>query len=241
MLILAGKHSEGRRAIESVMRMVPEGVSPLNTESQARLLFYANRYLGISYQRDDFGGSLAEAKQHFEKAASHLAAFTGTPEYKELQARLLRNMGNVSLAEKHFTEALQQLEASLKLFEVVGDVEHIGFGHLSIAETLITWGARRAHDAWQHLHQAQSALAQTGNVEGQARVMEQLARYNLMLACQVRRGAKKIAYLREAAALAHTAGKLFDRIGSARLSGRIDGLLGEIEKQRPPSQASQRS
>jgi hypothetical protein len=136
-------------------------------------------------------------------------------------------------ANRHSTKAprfdMQHLTESLRLFTEIGDVEHIGFAHLSIAEVLIKWGSNHAEDALQHLHTSGSALAQVGTIEGQGRVLEQNARYHLVLSKRMRRGERRKRHLQEAKALANTARKLFIRIGSGRLAGRIDGLLREIE------------
>ena len=101
LLILAAKHAEGRKEIASVLDGIP---SLLPSPSLPVLKFYCNRYLGISFQRDDIAPDLTKAKTYFDQAAACIETVGQTsPIWKELHARLLGNYGNLAFDSKRLS------------------------------------------------------------------------------------------------------------------------------------------
>lgn len=225
MMIMGDRHVEGRHVIKAVLENLLDSESIGNH----RLLFYANRYIGISYQRDRATGDMAKAEEYFRRAQDQLVAFPkDSRDYKELDARICRNLGNVALVNGLVDDALKLYSDSLEIFKDLEDIEHIGYSHMALAKGLID-GKRQISDAPRHLGKALSSFTQLGCIEAHGRVHEQYGRYNLSMARHTRSQEKRAAFLAEAESHANSAKSHFQRIGLHRLSGRVDELLDQIQ------------
>jgi len=229
MLILAGKHAKGRKAIKRVLENANPSPKVQHSKSESRMLFYAHRYLGISYQRDTVGSSLEKAKESFDVAETFISSFpTTSKDYVALRARILRNFGNLSLAEGRSEEAIAIFQTSLKLFKQLEDVEHMGFSHLKIGEARIS-SSNDLDAASSHLKKAHGAFAQLGCIEGLARVDEQYARLHAAVAAKCKKRKRRERSVEAALSAATSARNLFDRMGAKRACGRIDSLVEGIQ------------
>lgn len=230
MLILTGDYGGGRTAIHKVIDNPDKwGLGRASDLERAKLLFYANRYLCISYYRDRANMDLSAARRHLAVAREQLSFLDAdSAAYREVQARLLRNEGHVELADNNPAEAIRLYKLSLDLFERTEDEEHKGTGRLTLAKALIGQGAATLDEAYLLLKRAEVAFWRIGWNEGQARVQEQLARYWVALA--TRRGIRredKRRMLMDADLALNQSQVLFERIHSGRFEGRLDDLRGQ--------------
>lgn len=231
MLILSGNYKQGRDEIFEVLKVlshpsiIEKEVSP---ERLAELLFYANRYLAVSYYRDKAGCDPFKAHKYLENAKAALENIP--PEsntYRELNARLLRNQGHLKFEEGNIQDAIIDYRESLILFGKIGDVEHIGTSQLSLAKALIQNNNKSLDEAYDLLKRAETAYSQIGWVEGQARVQEQLAKLLLTSAAKTRSNNRKNELLREAQAALDSSEVMFERIHLGRFQGRLNELRGQ--------------
>ena len=234
MYILAGSHAEGRRQLETALEASKCIIDPV---SRARLTFYANRYLGVSYQRDPSGGNLTKARSYFNKASRSIVELESRGEQVgELQARILRNIANVLSQQRKYDEALRSYRRSLKLFLALGDAEHVGITQLSIAQTLIRSGTT-GRQVTERLSAAEEAFSGIGWLEGLARVQEQHALHWRAIASGCKSLAEKDRAVQSAIQSARNARSLFVRIQLLRMVGSIDALLEQLGYHAPSTAA----
>ena len=220
MRILGKEHFEGRRIIKAAITELETHSADIDETERTRLLFYAWRYLGISYQRDDVTGNLSKAKECYSEAERLLHVFPeGSQEHRELCARILRNKAKVAAIEGQAETALSILKESLGMFVLLEDAEHIGITRLAIAEILISTGAKSEPDSLAYLSDAHTIFSKIGWIEGIARVLEQYAMHHW------RHGQtdKALAAARESKAM-------FERIRAGRHVGRLEGLLALMKE-----------
>lgn len=230
MLILSGNYQHGRTAIREVIDNSPDWVATATPDQQAQLLFYANRYLAVSYYRDRSGGNLSTARQCLDDAREQLALLTPqSREYRDLSARLLRNQGHLEFESGRVSNATERYRQSLALFHETGDVEHIGTSQLSLAKALIEQSCDSFDEAYGLLKNAGTAFSRIGWLEGQARVQEQLARYWLAFAARAEQREQE-SLLREALAALDSSEVMFERVHSGRFHGRLDELRAQWRK-----------
>jgi hypothetical protein len=70
MHILAGRHKKGREEIEEALRLVEKLDN--HGENKATLLFYAYRYLSISYHRDNILKDIKKSSYYLDLARKQL-------------------------------------------------------------------------------------------------------------------------------------------------------------------------
>lgn len=159
MLILSGEYNQGREAIQKVINSFSEWVPSANQEQKATLLFYAHRYISISYYRDKAFKDLESACQCLSLASDQLSYLDATSHtYQELSARLSRNMGHLELEQNRIQEAIKCYRRSLKLFDKIKDVEHIGTTCLSLAMAQIRLAPESWEDPLPYLKKAENSL-----------------------------------------------------------------------------------
>ena len=224
LLILAEQHEPARKLINGAI----EELATLKiSEAVYECYFYGYRYLGISYQRDIISGNIILAKKYFEKAGEIIKHFDRNEfKQKELQARLLGNIGNIAFSEGNFLDALNSYKKSQYLFKDVDDQEHIGIAKLQMAQTLIASEAN-IEDAPALLNDAHLIFIEIGWLEGEARIAEQYARYYEFKAMKCHSDGKK--YIEQALSSANQGFQLFKRIGLERAAGRVEELKYHIE------------
>lgn len=228
MLILDDQHDAGRKIInETINRASAEWSGDEITKSQ--LLFYANRYLGISLIRDKEVGGLERASAAFERAEEFVNSVRSNARiFRELNARLLGNRGHLALEQGNGPAALHLYRESLTLFLELEDREHIGIAHLHIAKALVLQAVRDSDDPEPHLQNADATFARLGWREGQGRVLEQRALFALTRAKATPNQDDARDLLAEAEGAARSARSLFERTSLARWIGRMDVLIEDI-------------
>ncbi len=228
--ILAGDHAEGRKELFAILQAHNEGQSD---RSNSTLRFYCNRYLGISYQREELPGNLAEALKYFDQAGSCLAELSQEdPTRRELEARLLANYGNLALETRDFRSAVDFYTSSLGLFSELDDSEHIGIAHRQIGQALIAGGSDLAA-ANMHLDVAEGLFLELGYVELQGRLAEQRALLNETLARHASHAVAKKHHVGVALENANRAKRLYRQIDSQRRLGAIESILGSLRREFP--------
>jgi tetratricopeptide (TPR) repeat protein len=227
LLILAGKHHEGRKEILELLNTLPSK-DPSDTPTN-ELRFYCNRYLGISFQRDDITGNLERANRYFEEAQQCINAICENSVVKqEMQARLLGNYGNLALDKGEFKQALEFYTASHDIFFDLNDREHVGIANLQIAQAIIL-DNRDLENARSYLNNAETLFIRLGWVEGEGRVYEQHAILNEKLTRLTRDENSKRHYVRLAMENAKRAKELFAQIDNQKRLGAVEALLQRIQ------------
>jgi hypothetical protein len=192
------------------------------------VVFYAHRYLGISYQRAQ-DRDLKKAKFQFDRADVIANSFATTSQvHRELKARILGNLGNCALDARDFALSLKLHNRSLTLFEAIEDREHVGIEHLHIAKAVVERGGRGLDETLPHLHEAELIAVRLGWVEGLGRVAEQRAKYHLVMSDRETDETSRQRHLREAERAAEKGRATFEAIGLPHLGGRIESLLENI-------------
>ncbi len=220
MLILAEQHKNGREEIQWVLDNLP---SPAVGGEMVELRFYAHRYIGISYLRSR-KLALQSAEQSFF-SAQKVIADAGVQNYPELSARIEGNFGNVALMTNQLDTALVRFEQSLRLFEQVDDVEHLGIANLRIAETL-NKGIKQGGDVYLDL--AQQYFSRIGWVEGVGRVHFERSLMYRNDAMASTSSEHRVEVLKRAAREIEIALQIFNGIRSGRWVGRSEQLCIEI-------------
>jgi tetratricopeptide (TPR) repeat protein len=223
LLILDGDHVAGRKEIDEVLRTVRS-----DDTADPELLFYALRYLSISYLRDELGGDVRRAIELLDQAQNVLTSYSGNETTRaELQARLDTNRGNVALASGDPASALPVYLRSLATFRSLGDSEHVGIAHLKIAEAAIA-ANDKSTSIDSHLDSAESICIRLGWIEGHARVWEQRAYRAAATAIAAATSRERIKAREEAVTAARNASAYFQRIrhreGIARTAAVIEQL-----------------
>jgi tetratricopeptide (TPR) repeat protein len=238
--ILDGQHADARQILESVIASNPkEDIT--SKPARQQLLFYAHRYLGISYQRDQ-PPMLRKALMHFQRAEQMVVAFAGSPkDGQEMKARILGNLGNLKLELGQVSVALDLHTQSLRLFEDLQNKEHIGIENLHMAKAIVQKGGRGVSQALHHLHESELIAVRIGWLEGQGRVAEQWARYHMALSNVRQNEPARQKHLEEAERAAQRALATFELMKSQRWSGRIQALLDEIRRERRGRAAKRRN
>lgn len=225
LLILDGQHAPGRTEIENVLSEIDR-----EDTTKRELLFYAYRYLSISYLRDAISGDMHRSERMLDRAEDVLESWTSNSrKRRELEARLSTNRGNVALTKGDTAEALSRYQESLDRFKALDDLEHIGIAHLKIAEVANAGGRISAADVQSHLQSAEAICIRLGWIEGHARVLEQRARHAALLAqhAQGRRNRQKI--VREGLAVAQNAYGFFERIHRQEGIARTKELIAQLQ------------
>ena len=230
--VLSGNHRLGRRILRDCEAQLREKkkISP----EERRLLFYCCRYLGISHQRHRSG---EEPKSWFDKAKEHMENHVDDEYRAELEARLLRNYGNLSFGNDDYEGAKASYESSRKQFMSIPDQEHVGICDLKIAEVLIRQledlRSRNVDDnalnsALKCLDDAEATFINIHWTEGQARVCEQFMKMQMLIANNVR-GTERASKLLTARRHATQALRLFESTDDARGAVRVAKKLGELD------------
>jgi hypothetical protein len=236
LLILAGEHNAGRKEISQVLAALQSG--DLTDATNNVLRFYCNRYLGISFQRDDVTGSLERAQRYFDEAMKCIDAMSeSSTERREMHARLLGNRGNLALQRREPGHAIEFYKASHKIFLELDDMEHIGIAKLQIAQTIIA-GAGNPEAAGTYLDGAENIFIKLGWVEGQGRVYEQFSMMNELLARRASEESVKFHHLCLAMEHAKRARALFVQIDTQKKLGAIEVLIERLQAGTSTDQAT---
>lgn len=227
LLILAGDHKEGRKELGHAIHKL--ALWPANNLSAIECLFYAHRYMGISYQRDAYTGDFQQAISHFNECYEYLNKITDLEKHKELYARYLGNQGNIAADNKHFRDAIGCYKESLKLFTEMCDKEHIGIANLQIAETLILdKGTTLDEKPEGYLVKANKLFNEIGWVEGQARVLKQYAKIYKEKAIQASALDEKRAFAATSLDYAEESLALYKQINIKKQIGRLEEFISDL-------------
>jgi tetratricopeptide (TPR) repeat protein len=229
LLILSGNHKDGRKELNNSINKL--SFFPQNSPSVIECLFYAHRYMGISYQRDLYTGNFQEAILHFDECYKYLNKIDDPEKHDELYARYLGNQGNIATDEKNYTDAIKSYKESLKLFTEIGDKEHIGIANLQIAETLILdKGAALNEKPDSYLVRANMLFNEIGWVEGQARVFKQYAKIYKEKAYQTNNLDDKKEFESTSLDYAEQSLALYKQINVKKQIGRMEEFISELKK-----------
>jgi tetratricopeptide (TPR) repeat protein len=224
LLILDGQHASGRTEIENVLSEIDR-----EDTTKRELLFYAYRYLSISYLRDAIGGDMSRSERMLDRAEEVIESWTSNSrKRRELEARLSTNRGNVALAKGDTAEALRCYQESLERFKTLDDLEHIGIAHLKIAEVANAGGPISAADLQSHLQSAEAICIRLGWIEGHARVLEQRARHAALLAQRAQGQRERQKFVRDGLAVAKNAYSFFERIRRQEGVARTTELIAQL-------------
>lgn len=228
LLILAGRHTEGRKAINDVLAALPaKNSSELATKV---LRFYCNRYLGISYQRDPLHANPKRAAAYFDAAQACIDRIEKTcSTRKELQARLWGNYGNLAFDNGRLQDALDYYAKSRDLFLELTDDEHIGIAHFQIGKTALALNFD-LEDARTNLSTAASIFIQLGWIEGQGNVHEQYSLLYEHLHATSRTERAKNQYLQLAIENANRALACFERIDNQKRLGGVESVIQRLSR-----------
>lgn len=225
--ILDGKHREGRQELLEAIHSLEE-LPSTNEMAIFECLFYCNRYIGISYHRDEVTGDLDKAESYFNKAEDYVNKLEPhSRKQAELRGRILGNYGNLELSRRNYEKALTNFRESLKTYEHVEDEEHIGIANLQIAQTIVSTGSNLI-EAEQHLEKAESIFIHIGWLEGQGRVFEQYARLFYHLALGKPKTKERDENAQKSMDSAKRSQRIFDNIGHQKGLGRIEALIENI-------------
>lgn len=226
MLILADHHKEGR---DSLLEAIKHAEKQTDKLFRLEILFYAYRYMGISYMRQR-RKDLKNACRYFQLAYDQIQALDNVGfDTLPLKARLERNFGRLDFERKNYVSALQRYRESLSLFKETDDMEHIGITHLAIAQVLLR-SEGMCTEAIFHLGEAENICDIIHWVEGQGRVLEQKALFAILESKQAPSTEERELALKRAENAANRALAKFDKIRHLKFIGRIERILEEIEE-----------
>jgi len=227
MYILNGEHKKGRSELKALIQ------GPLFTQEptfkQGEALFYCYRYIGISYQREINNSGLEKAEDYFNKANKQLKYLKQSyaEQCKALDARLLRNYGNLYQTKGEYNEALELYAESLNLFELMEDEEHIGITHVHIAQTLISRGTD-IEECVYHLETVKNISSKIGWMSGEIASSINYGRLNILLSERSNNYLEKVKFLSNAKSNLLNAQSILFRTDEKYWIGRTHELLEQV-------------
>lgn len=229
LLILAGKHSEGRKEIEEALielSLLPDK----NSETCLECSFYGHRYLGISFHRDNVKVDLDKAMEHYLVAKRLVDRFNDERKRNELHARVQGNFGNLAMSQKKHAEALSLFKESLGLFLELRDKEHIGIAKLQIVEALNYLQDKELEykNVGLYLEEANLLFNEIRWLEGQARVYKY---YTIYYRQQLRKAStilEKTDFIYRALRYAKLSKALYEQINNKTEVGKMEGQVENL-------------
>ena len=236
--ILAGHYHDARGELRSCANELASIEADFRARGEnlpqplVRLRFYIHRYLGIAWLRDEVASEserFEKAREQFEMARSTLGRVASEDERGKLEARVIRNLGNVAMEAGEHETAISLLEQSLVRFETTDDREHLGIAYLQFAKALIRSGDYGGR-ALRALKRADTHLTELGWVEGKGRLAEQRAALEVLLAENSDDIREKREHLSKARDWAIQSASEFKLIGHRPGQARITALLARIKE-----------
>ena len=231
LLILAEEHDDARKALEEAQRKISK--QDEKTMFYIESNFYCNRYLGVSYHRDQNNGNIDKAIKYFNEAESFVEKSKKSPlKYKEMKARLLGNIGNIAVTNQRYNDALNYFQQSHNIFSELQDREHIGISYLQIVEALIPTGKdeKSNKEIEDYLEKAFNIFIGIGWIEGLARTTKYFAKYYEKRSLGSRSSKQKISYLEKANSSLIKSRAWYSQIKLERQIGRVDEHMLRINE-----------
>ena len=231
MNILAGRHSEGRAAIEEVIAERPVWEVGVSSDEVHELLAYANRYLAISHHRGIASVDLDRARRYLDVAVAEAGQIRdGAKRRGLLDARLKRNRAHLYLAVNEYDKAMHLYEECLTEFEHLNEVEHVASTQVSMVKALIREGVPDATQALQLLTQAERTFESLAALEGLAQAALLRSQLSVLGARSTDNEVERNRLIVEAEACSSRARALFLAISTRQYGNDLDVLAGELAR-----------